>query len=70
MPFTLGSMVLNERLNIESLNSVQVYTKKLSSFRTHILVCDPNDIPLLSFIDLGVKAAKFKIEIPVPITEK
>lgn len=70
MPFTLGSMVLNERLNRESLNSVQVYTKKLSSFRTHILVCDPNDIPLLSFIDLGVKAAKFNIEIPVPITEK
>lgn len=70
MPFTLGSMVINDVLNIESLNIVQVYTKKLSSFRTHILVCDPNDIPLLSFIDLGVKAAKFKNEIPVSMTEK
>jgi amino acid adenylation domain-containing protein len=70
MPFTLGSMALNDGLNIESLNTVQVYTKKLSSFRTHILVCDLNEIPLLSFIDLGVKAAKFKTEIPISMTEK
>ena len=57
MPFTLGALIIHDKFKIENINEVKVFTRKLSPFRTNIIVCDNEDKPLLSFIDLGVKGS-------------
>lgn len=59
MPFTLGSMTLISD-KLWRLTKAQIYTKKISPFRTHFIVYDDADDRQAIIMDLGVKSALVK----------
>ena len=56
MPFAMGRMLFHRPLDLPRA-AVFVVTEKLSPFRTRFTVFDENYRPLVSVIDLGVRAA-------------